>query len=362
MAGERTEATIRNAGLIREALYKACARNEIAILSTPYLRFETCFLLLEASQFHCHANMELEDAKYGMRSPELSIRFPYGQHFYQGATRLLGLGRALGRQSLMLSIPAILEDGEYRRAYRVTRVGRVPVTFSTRKYELLSGHLVNLSTSGVLVHFSRDYEEGELLVGDTIHLAFGLNDSLRINTRVNIRHVRERLFGAEFRPPLEDELLEDLSRWVFQRREAEIFAQAPGPAAKDEETPEAGLVLVSASAELGERLAALVPAGLPPLRRVAPTLQSVKDLGPSRKALVILHADSAAWEARKRLRTLAEALPAALPRVLIGTGVDPGHLAEMGAEVKASWTYPLQASPGSIFGRLLLGIFRKHFP
>ena len=139
-------------------------------------------------------------------------------------------------------------------------------------------------------------------------------------------------------------------------------AQAPGPAARDEETPEAGLVLVSASAELGERLAALVPAGLPPLRRVAPTLQSVKDLGPSRKALVILHADSAAWEARKRLRTLAEALPAALPRVLIGTGVDPGHLAEMGAEVKASWTYPLQASPGSHFRAAAAGIFRSTSP
>ncbi len=195
--------------------------------------------------------MELEDAKYRHALPELSIRFPYGQHFYQGATRLLGLGRALGRQSLMLAIPATLEDGEYRRAYRVTRVGRVPVTFSTRKYELLSGHLVNISTSGVLVHFSRDYEEGELLVGDTVHVAFGLNDSLRINARVNIRHVRERLFGAEFRPPLEEEVLEGLSRWVFQRREAEVFAQAPGPAPKEEDTQEAGLILVSASAELG---------------------------------------------------------------------------------------------------------------
>ena len=117
------------------------------------MRFETCFLLLEASQFHCHASMELEDAKYGMRSPELSIRFPYGQHFYQGATRLLGLGRALGRQSLMLSIPAVLEDGEYRRAYRVTGWAGCRSPSAPGSTSCCPGTLVNLSTSGVLHAF-----------------------------------------------------------------------------------------------------------------------------------------------------------------------------------------------------------------
>ena len=75
----------------------------------------------------------------------------------------------MGRQSLSCPSRPSWRTASTAGAYRVTRVGRVPVTFSTRKYELLSGHLVNLSTSGVLVHFSRDYEEGELLVGDTIH-------------------------------------------------------------------------------------------------------------------------------------------------------------------------------------------------
>jgi hypothetical protein len=77
---------------------------------------------------------------------------------------------------------------------------------------------------------------------------------------------------------------------------------------------------------------------------------------------VLLHADSATWEARKRLRTLAEALPASLPRVLVGTGLDSAPLVEMGNEAKAAWTYPLQPTPGSIFPRLLQGIYRKHFP
>jgi len=338
----------------------------MVIVSTPYMRFETTFLRLEDTVVHCHANMDLEDAKYGLRSPDLKMRFPFSEHFFEGATRLLGLGRAKGRRSLQLTIPASLEDGDYRQGYRVERVGRVPVTFSTRKYELLTGTLVNISTGGLRLFLNRSYEDGELLVDDQIHVSFTLAGTIRVNAKVKIRFVRDRVFGAEFRPGLDADVLEPLSRWVAQRRAEDLAVL--GRRAVQEEPESRGvddavdLILFSSSGELGEQLASALPGDLPPLRRVSPVIQSVRELGPASRALALFHVDGASWEARKRLRTLTEALPPAVPFVLIGTGMEPGLLAELGSDLKAEWTYPLGQNPGAIFPRLLRGIFRKHFP
>ena len=360
------DASIRNEELIREVLDHACEHNEIVIISTPYMRFESTFLRLEDGLVHCHANMDLEDAKYGLRSPELKMRFPHAEHFYEGATKLLGLGRAKGRPSLQLGIPITLEDGDYRRAYRAERIGRVPVTFSTRKYELLMGSLVNISTSGLRLFLNRTYEEDELLVDDTIHVAFTVGGTIHINTKVKVRYIKEKVFGAEFRPPLDGQLLEDLARWVFQRREEDLLAMGRssgmGEILSNGVKSSAALVLVSSSNELGDQLSTLLAADLPPLRRLPQTIQSVRDLASAGPALVLFHVDSISWETRRRLKTLAEALPAALPIVALGTGIDSGQLADIGAEIRAVWSYPLQPTPGSIFPRLLRGIFRKHFP
>jgi hypothetical protein len=356
---------IRTQGLIREILGHACDRNQMVIVSTPYMRFETTFLHLEDTVVHCHANMDLEDAKYGLRSPDLKLRFPFSEHFYEGATRLLGLGQAKGRRSLQLTIPASLADGDYRQGYRVERVGRVPVTFSTRNYDLLTGTLVNISTGGLRLFLNRSYEEGELLLDDQIHVSFTLAGTIKINAKVKIRFVRDRVFGAEFRPGLDEDVLEPLSRWVAQRRSEDLavlgrrFAEEAEPRAVSET---AELILFSSSSELGEQLASALPGDLPPLRRVSPVIQSVRELGPGSRALALFHVDGTSWEARKRLRTLAEALPPVVPFVLIGTGMEPGLLAELGSDLKAEWTYPLGQNPGAIFPRLLRGIFRKHFP
>jgi len=363
------EQSIRNERHIRDVLDQVCARNEILILSTPYMRFESSFLRLEEGLFHAHASMDLEDAKYGLRSPDLKIRFPHAANFLEGATRLLGLGRAQGRPSLQLAIPATLDDGDYRRAYRAERVGRVPVTFSSRKYDLLLGTLVNVSTSGLRLFLNRSYEPDELLVEDLIHVAFSLSDSIRVNTTVKVRFIRDKVFGAEFRPALEGPLLDDLARWVFQRREEDLAAhgrtlaleEAARREVRGDANAPAELVLISGSAALGEQLAGLLP-GDPPLRRLAPTIQSVRELGSGVRALAIFHVDSPSWETRKRIKALAEALPPNMPLVLIGTGVENGLLFELGSETKAVWTYPLPSNPGSIFPRLLQGIFRKHFP
>ena len=367
MAESQEFATIRRADLVREILGQACARRGMVILTTPYLRFESSFLRLEDDRVHCLATMDLDDAKYGLRSPDLRIRFPNGRHFYEGATRLLGLGRVDGRQSLQVAVPAALGNGNTRRTYRVERVGRVPVTLSTRRYDLVQGRLVNVSTTGVAVHLLQDPGDAGPAAGDRIHVDFTLAGGLRINARVQVRHLRDRVFGAEFQPPLADDLLETLAQWVFQRREEDILNQGletrlEGAARPAEPGAGGEAILVSSSQELGERLAALMGSGMPPLRRVAPTIQSVRELPVAGRVIFLLHADSASWEGLKRLRALAEALPPGPPRVLVGTGLESGALYELGTELKAAWTCPLPANPGTMFARLLMGIFRKHFP
>ena len=361
---DRVDVSIRKEEAIREILRNACAHKEIVILETPYMRFETSFLRLEESRFHCYANMSLEEAKFGLRSPDLKVRFPCGHHFYEGAVKLCGLGRAENKPTLVLGIPSILEDGEVRRAHRVERVGRVAVTFSTRKYQLLVGNLVNISTTGLRMFLTRDYEDGELLMGDVIHVAFTLADTIKINAKVQICYVKENGFGAEFKPPLSGDVLERLSRWCFQKREE---AKALEQAATNQVAPSAPsrgieLILVSGSVELGEQLGAILPGELPPLRRIPPTIQAIRDLGLTQKALVLFHVDSPSWETRKRIKTLGEALPPALPFVLIGTGLENGPLFDLGAEMKAAWTYILPETIGSLFPRLLQGICRKCFP
>jgi hypothetical protein len=125
---------------------------------------------------------------------------------------------------------------------------------------------------------------------------------------------------------------------------------------------EAELILVSTSHDLGERLRAILTGSLPPLRRIPPTIQAIRDLGGARKTLVLFHVDSPSWETRKRIKTLGEALPSTLPCVLIGTGPENTRLFDLGAEMRAAWTYVLPETPGNLFPRLVQGICRKCFP
>jgi hypothetical protein len=360
----RVDVAIRKDEAIREILRNACEHREIAILETPYMRFETSFVRLEAARFHCLANMGLEEAKFGLRSPDLKLRFPCGHHFYEAGVTLFGLGRADNRATLVLGIPPVLEDGETRGAYRAERIGRIAVTFSTRKYQLLMGNLVNISTSGIRMSFSRHYEEGELLEGDVIHVAFTLTDTIRLNAKVRIRYLKDYTFGAEFTPALGGELLERLSRWCFQKREEALAMEqvAASRTVPQVATGEAELILVSPSNELGEQLRTILAGDLPPLRRIPPTIQAIRDLGAAPKTLVLFHVDSPSWETRKRIKTLGEALPSSLPCVLIGTGLESSQLFDLSAEMKAAWAYVLPETPGTLFPRLLHGICKKYFP
>jgi hypothetical protein len=294
------------------------------------------------------------------------MRFPNGVTFLEAPTELKGFGMADGRRTLRLSIPEILQEEDYRGSYRVDRVGRVPVTFSTPKYDLVIGTLVDISTTGARIFSSREFEEGEFLPGDDMAVTIQLTDFIRINTRVKLRHVRGRTWGVEYRPQLDEHLLHPLSRWVFEKREEDLermtrrgveTAPISGVSLPQPSQP-IGLVLVSGDAALEVALQDLL-GGFQPLRRIPPTMSALKEAFNQRPALVLYHLPSLSLDERRRLKPLVETLQGRVPFLLLGTGVEGGALLELGSELKAAVSIVFNPERGIFFQRLVQGILRR---
>ncbi|MFN7956997.1 MAG: PilZ domain-containing protein [Holophagaceae bacterium] len=359
---------IRNPESILEIFQRACNRRELLILVTPYLRFESSFVKIEGSEFHVVATMGQEDATYGLRNAGLKLRFPHGVSFLEAPTELKGFGMHDGRRTLRLRLPEVLQDEDHRGSYRVDRVGRIPVTFSTPKYDLIVGTLVDISTTGARIYSTRDFIEGELEAGNDMAVTIQVTDQIRINTRVKLRHVHGRTFGVEYRPQLEEQVLHPLSRWVFERREEDLerIAQrgvetaSPADSAKAATARPAGLVLVSGDAALEASLQGLL-GGLQPLRRVPPTMAALKDALNQRPALVLYHLPSLSLDERRRLKPMVESIQGRAPFLLLGTGIEGGALLELGTELKAAVSIVFNPERGTFFQRLVQGVLRRTY-
>ena len=345
---------------IRRVLETACGSRELMILVTPYMRFETNFLALDAEAIQVRITMSAEEATYGLRSPELHFRFPNITRFLEGQTRLLGFGLLDGRRTLRLAIPKTLKDDEQRRAYRVERVGKVPVTFSTPRFELKSGVLLNISTMGARLLCPQEPLESVLKLEDPVAVSIPLTEEIHINNRAIVRWVQGKTVGVEFQPTLETEVLTPLSRWVFLRREEDkdrVGSFFGDTAPQGGKTP--GMVLVSSSQEMEDNLRELL-VGLPPLKRVGASVQAVKEAMATGPTLVFFHVPDTGLDGRRRLKMLVEVLGGRIPFFLLGTQVENSMLFDLGNEHKAAAVYDLGSKPGSFFLRLVQGILRRH--
>lgn len=358
--------SIRSEEAIRDALQQACNRRELLILVTPYLRFESSFIRLDEKEVQVTASMSREDAQFGLRNPELRMRFPAHQRFLEAPTQVVGFGAAGGRPTLRLAIPDHIDEDDHRGAYRVERVGRVPVTFSTRKYDLIVGSLVNISVTGARIHSQRDFEEDEVSEGDTLSITIPLAEGIHINNKAKVRYVHERNVGLEFRPALDGQTLDRMNRWVFLKREEELERQSYSQNAAEAEeakplTMHEGIALLSSDAGL-EGILKDALSTVAPFRRQLPNFQSLKEILPGSRSLVLFHVTGHDLDTRKRLKLLVESMPSRVPFVLLGTGVENTVLMELGTEHKAVGTCSLDpAKPNPFAARLIQGIWRKHF-
>ena len=359
---------IRNAETIADIFRRACERREMLILVTPYLRFESSFVKTEGREFQVAATMGREDATFGLRNENLKMRFPHGVSFLEAPTELKGFGMVDGRRTLRLAIPALLQEEDHRGSYRVDRVGRVPVTFSTPKYDLVMGTLADISTTGGRIYSTRDFQEGELEAGETMAVTIPLTEQIRINTKVVLRHVRGRTFGVEFKPQLDDVLLTPLSRWIFEKREEDlerisrrgVDTGAPQGPVKVATGRPSGLLLVSADAALEEAMRSLL-GGFQSLTRVPPNMAALKDALNQKPALVLYHMPNLGLDDRRRLKPMVETFQGRVPFVLLGTGVDGGALLELGGELKATVSIVFHTERATFFQRLVQGVLRRTY-
>lgn len=350
---------------IREVLARACGRRELLVLVTPFLRFESSFVALEGDELHVLATMSREDAVFGLRTPDLLMRFPQDLGFLEGPVQVVGLGLHEGRRTLRLALPKVIRENDQRVAYRVERVGRVEVTFSSPKSNLYTATLLDISTSGARIHAHQDLPAGEIDAGDRVVATIPLDTGIRLETAALVRHARGRTLGLQYTPALKEQILEPLSRWVFLRREEERerlarrLELAHRAETRSASLPPAGILLVSGDALLeGELRQALQEAH--PLARLAPAAQPLKEALGARPVLVIFHLASGALDERRRLKTLAELAQRKAPLLVLGTGVDGATLFELATEWKASSAIAWSPGRTAFLQRLVRGIIRRH--
>lgn len=358
--------TIKKAEEILDILTKACGRRELLILATPFLRFESSFVAVQGEELHVLATMSREDAVYGLRTPDLKLRFPYGLGFYEASVASIGLGLHEGRRTIRVSLPKVIKENDQRVAYRVERVGRVQVTFGTPKANLHVAGLVDISTTGAQLHAQREVQPEEVGPGNKIILDIPLSDQINIHSQAIVRHLAGRRIGVQFTPKLPPDIEEPLSRWVFLRREEEReraarrLEEANAPEFRAGTlVAEKSIVLVSADVSLETNLRELLKE-IRPLIRLAPAVQELKEALLGRPSLVIFHIDGTGLDERRRMKTLTEIAQRKTPILLLGTRVDGASLFELSSEWKASSAMAWSPERATFLQRLVQGILRRH--
>lgn len=355
---------IKKSEEILAILRQACARKELLILATPYLRFESSFVAIQDGDLHILATMSRDDALYGLRDSGLTLRFPHGLGFVEATVAMRGLGLVEGRGTVRLSLPTLLQENDQRGAFRVERVGRIQVTYSTPKGDLVQGALVDISTKGARLHAPRDLDPALVAPGTPLLLSIPLAPDIQIEARAEVRHTGARSMGVVFRPGLAPEVEQPLSRWVFQRREAERERLAQHREMAEREMPAPpegprGILLVTSDpgleAVLGEFLTPIHP-----LQRIPASAQAVKDALAPAPFLAIFHVPSLGLDDRRRLRTLVELVHGKAPVLLLGTEVDAGGLFQLSGPWKASSAMVWNPARGIFLQRLAQGIIRRH--
>ncbi len=357
--------TIKKTEEILDILTQACSRKELLILATPFLRFESTFVALQDKELHVTATMSREDVLYGLQTPDLTLRFPFGLGFYEANSRMLGLGLFQGRPTVRLALPQTIQENDQRVAYRVERVGRIPATFSTSRSQLYTATLGDISVSGARLHADRDLEVDGIQPGEELVVSIPITEDFRFDTHASVRHIRTRTLGLEFSPALDSTIQEPLSRWIFVRREEEReriarrLEQALPDLGHEAQVPHRGILLVSSDARLEGSLRTALK-DVQPLHRVSPSTQALKDGLATHPVLVILHVPGLRLDDRRRLRSLSEQVGHRAPLLMLGTDLNGADLFELSTELKATSTLVWSEGRAAFFERLVQGIIRRH--
>jgi len=355
---------------IRSIFEEACARRELLVLVTRYLKFESNFVHLDGDEVHARTTSGGEDALKILGISDLDLRFPYKLDFLEASTKMLGVGFHDGAKTIKFALPTTIYANDGRKSPRITQLGKTYATFNLRGRYLIRANVLDLRADGARLALADNLPKSELRVNDRIMVSIHLPDGISINNGAIIRHMEGRIFGAEFDPDLPDSLLSFLSAWAFRKQEKqrELMASradqsakaAMAAAEKEKKTEEGGILFVTRDDELSSELNASLGDGRK-FYRAAPVAATLTSALSKKPQLVILHVSNGSLAERWLLKSLAEIIPWGIPTLLLGTDIENELLFEVSQECNVV-TSALWTPYNTLFlQRLVLGILRKYY-
>jgi c-di-GMP-binding flagellar brake protein YcgR len=362
--------TYKGKDVIRLIFEKACARREMLIFVSPYLRFTAHVVHLEGNEVHARVAMGRGDAVYALRGSELKMRFPNKSNVLEAPLKVTGFGMVDDKKTIKFALPQSLYENDDRKAYRVEQVGDIDATVSTQDHQIIDAALVDISASGAKLRVRLGQSGNPIKAGDDIRVTIAIPTVATINSAAKVHYVDEGYFGLEYIPKLGASVMDPLASWIFRKREMELqrmaFTPDSGPEgaaagdAKEEEKVEIGILLITRDDGM-ERLLNKALADGRQFYRVQPAVAALKKTLEKKPHLVILHIADTNMEERRLLKSLVATVPRGLPILLLSTDVENNLLFEMGQEWKVAATMAWTKERGPLLQRLVLGMLRRHY-
>jgi len=360
----------KNKDEIRAIFESACAKREMLLFITPYMRLEADFARLEANVIHAEMTEDKASALHWLRNADVTIRFPHGIDSLDAPVNFVEFEIDGAKSTIKFSLPPYIHSNDDRKAPRVEPSSPTNITFATPNHDIIEAHLVDLSISGARLTAKSVLTSGVLRIHDIVHLTIPLSNKAIVHGTAVVRHLSERTFGVEFKPPLSDSDLDTLSHWVFMKREEDrermeskqylkVMA-AMEAAEKETHQPIGGILFMTHE----EAIASTIKKLLSEHKHFyceQPALQPLKDALDKSPHIVILHVVDCSADERYRLKTLVDSVPEKLPVILLGTDVNPESLSELGIELKVTASVSWTPEKATFLQRLVLGILRSRY-
>jgi hypothetical protein len=361
--------TIKSPEEIRQFLLEACAKKELLIIITPYLKFESNFVHFDGHEVHVKTVTGGEDALNILNVSELQLRFPNKMEHLETTTRFIGLGSFEGSKTIRFARPHSISVSDGRKSERITALENAHADLTLKDKRKVRADVADLSAEGAKLVLSVDLPHGDVETGERITASLYLPNDISFTTTAIVRHMEYKTIGIEFSSDISHSVIDSISRWAFREKEmelermsghADLSALAEATAAAIDQLDKAGILLVTRDDELDSELGGVLGQNWK-YYRILPAGVLMNDALTRRPHLIILHIANDHFAETMLMRSLSESIPSNVPILLLGTGVNSDSLMNVGRECKAI-SFMLWVPNKALFlQRLVLGIMRKYY-
>ena len=361
--------TIKNPDEIRRFLLEACAKKELLVIITPYLKFESNFIHFDGHEVHVKTVSGGEDALNVLNVSELSLRFPSKMEHLEATTRFIGLGTFEGAKTIRFAKPHSISVSRGRRSKRITSLKDAYADLTLKDNRKARATVADLSVEGAKLVLSMDLPHDAVEAKQRIKAALFLPNNLSFNSPATVRYRDYKTLGVEFSSDVPSSVADYISRRAFKEKEmelermsghADLGAVAEAGAAAIDQLDNVGILLVTRDDELDSELEGILGTHWK-YSRIPPAGVLMNNALAKRPRLIILHVANDHFAEAMLMRSLSELIPPGVPILLIGSGMDSNSLMDLGKECKAISSMLWAPNKAAFLQRLALGIMRKYY-